>query len=145
VRVLGVDDFAWKKRFRYGTLLVDLERHQIVDVLLDRDDRTFAQWLRRHPEVEVVSRDRATDYAKAAREAAPQAQQVADRFHLVRNLAEVLPMILAHCRAEIRRTEQDSLHQVEDTLHPLPTPQTWQQRTPDRVERTHQARDCQPR
>lgn len=142
VRVLGVDDFAWKKRFRYGTLLVDLERHQIVDVLLDRDDRTFAQWLRQHPEVEVVSRDRATDYAKAAREAAPQAQQVADRFHLVRNLAEVLPMILAHCRAEIRRAEQDPLHEVEEALHALPTPQTWQQRTPARVEQTHQARQA---
>ena len=144
VRVLGVDDFAWKKRFRYGTLLVDLERHQIVDVLLDRDDRTFAQWLRQHPEVEVVSRDRATDYAKAAREAAPQAQQVADRFHLIRNLAEVLPIILAHCRAEIRQAgqERDPLPQIKDSIPPLPTPPTWQQRTPDRVERTHQARQA---
>jgi transposase len=74
VRVLGVDDFAWKKRHRYGTLLVDLERHKIVEVLADRESATVEQWLRAHPEVKVVSRDRGKEYTKAATEAAPQAR-----------------------------------------------------------------------
>jgi transposase len=74
VRVLGVDDFAWKKRHRYGTLLVDLERHKIVEVLADRESATVEQWLRAHPEVKVVSRDRGKEYSKAATEAAPQAR-----------------------------------------------------------------------
>src|SRR5713226_2028262 len=64
VRVLGVDDFAWKKRHRYGTLLVDLERHKIIEVLADRESATVEQWLSMHPEVEVVSRDRGKEYTK---------------------------------------------------------------------------------
>jgi transposase len=83
VRVLGVDDWSWKKGRRFGTILVDLERHTIIDLLSDRERETFARWLRDHPTVELISRDRGTDYAAAAREAAPQARQIADRFHLV--------------------------------------------------------------
>ena len=71
VRVLGVDDWSWKKGRRYGTILVDLERHAIIDLLPDRAKDTFARWLRAHPEVRIISRDRGTDYAAAAREAAP--------------------------------------------------------------------------
>ena len=63
VRVLGVDDWSWKKGRRYGTLLVDLERHEIIDVLEDRGSATFAAWLLEHPEVDIISRDRATQYA----------------------------------------------------------------------------------
>src|SRR5712692_9991296 len=88
VRVLGVDDWSWKKGRRYGTILVDLQRHKIIDLLQDRKAETFAQWLRDHPEVDIISRDRGTDYAAAGRAAAPQALQIADRFHLVRNLAD---------------------------------------------------------
>src|SRR6266699_448498 len=83
VRVLGVDDWSWKKGRRFGTILVDLERHKIIDLLPDRERETFARWLREHPTVDLMSRDRGTDYAAAAREAAPQARQIADRFHLV--------------------------------------------------------------
>jgi transposase len=83
VRVLGVDDWSWKKGRRFGTILVDIERHKIIDLLPDRERETFAQWLREHPKVDMISRDRGTDYAAAAREAAPQARQIADRFHLV--------------------------------------------------------------
>jgi transposase len=145
VRVLGVDDFAWKKRHRYGTLLVDLERHKIVEVLADRESATLEQWLRAHPEVKVVSRDRGKEYTKAATQAAPQAQQVVDRFHLVRNLAEVLEKILAHCRAEIRQADSDQPpleKAAEETPRPLPTAATWQQRTPAHVELAHQARQA---
>jgi transposase len=145
VRILGVDDFAWKKRHRYGTLLVDLERRKIVEVLADRESATLERWLRAHPEVEVVSRDRGKEYAKAVRRGAPQAQQVVDRFHLVRNLAEVLEKVLAHCRAEIRQADSDQLplqKAAEEAPRPLPTAATWQQRTPAHVEQAHQARQA---
>ena len=145
VRVLGLDDFAWKKRFTYGTILVDLERRTIIDVLADRESASVAAWLQAHPEVEVVSRDRGKDFAKAATLGAPQAQQVVDRFHLVRNLAEVLQKILAHCRAEIRQADADQqlLPKAGAGLaRPLPTPATWQQRTPLHIEVAHQARQA---
>ena len=145
VRVLGVDDFAWKKRFTYGTILVDLERRKIIDVLLDRESATVETWLKAHPEVDIVSRDRGKEFAKAATLGAPQAQQVVDRFHMVRNLAEVLQKILAHCRAEIRQEDADQLlpqKAVEGLTRPLPTPATWQQRTPPHIEVAHQARQA---
>jgi len=145
VRVLGVDDWSWKKRHRYGTLLVDLERHKIVELLADRESATLERWLRGHPEVEVVSRDRGKDYARAVTRAAPQALQVVDRFHLVRNLAEVLQKVLAHCRAEIRQPEADLLLAEQGREHPvrpLPPPAGWQQRTPPHIEVAHQARQA---
>src|SRR5712692_1400150 len=124
VRVLGLDDFAWKKRFTYGTILVDLERRKIIDVLPDRESTTVETWLKAHPEVAIVSRDRGKEFAKAATLGAPQAQQVVDRFHLVRNLAEVLQKILAHCRAEIRQEDADQFLPQKaggGLTRPLPT------------------------
>src|SRR5260370_33634804 len=145
VRVLGIDDFAWKKRFTYGTILVDLERRKIIDVLPDRESATVETWLKEHPEVDIVSRDRGKEFAKAATLGAPQAQQVVDRFHMVRNLAEVLQKILAHCRAEVRQEDAGQLlpHKaVEGLTRPLPSPATWQQRTPPHIEVAHQARQA---
>jgi transposase len=85
-RILGLDDFAWKKGDRYGTLIIDQEAHKVVDVLPDRQAETVTKWLLEHPGAQIISRDRAGAYAEGARKGAPQARQIADRFHLLVNL-----------------------------------------------------------
>jgi transposase len=89
-RFVGIDDWAWRKGQRYGTIVVDLERSRVIDLLPDRDAETVKKWLKKHPDVELISRDRWSDYAQAAAEAAPDAQQVADRWHLLKNLREAI-------------------------------------------------------
>src|SRR5271167_4326918 len=101
VHVAGIDDWAWRKGANYGTIIVDLERRQVVDLLADRSAATTASWFKDHPEVEVVSRDRAGLYAEAARQGAPQARQVADRFHLLQNFRETVERQLGRYEAPI--------------------------------------------
>ena len=83
-RVLGIDDWAWRKRHTYGTILVDLENRRVVDLLPDREPNTLAQWLLAHPGIEIISRDRGKDYIDGIEKALPNIPQVADRFHLRR-------------------------------------------------------------
>lgn len=89
-RLVGLDDWAWCKGQRYGTIVVDLETGDVVDLLPDRDAATVAAWLKAHPGIELVSRDRSSAYSQAAAEAAPKAQQVADRWHLLKNVREAI-------------------------------------------------------
>jgi len=95
-RVLGIDDWASRKGRRYGTILCDLERGGVVDLLPDGERTTVENWLRLHPGIEIVSRDRDSTYSQAVRQAAPQAIQVADRWHLLRSCSETLRRSLAH-------------------------------------------------
>ena len=88
--VLGVDDWAWRKGHRYGTILVDLERRRVIDLLPERSAASFAAWLREHARIRVISRDRGNDYIHGAGTGAPDAVQVADRFHLLMNLSDAV-------------------------------------------------------
>jgi len=90
VRVVGVDDWSWRKGSSYGTIMVDLERREVVDVLQDRSAASTASWVACRPTLEIVSRDRCGLYALGAAQGAPQARQVADRFHLLQNLRHAI-------------------------------------------------------
>jgi hypothetical protein len=101
-QALGIDDFAFRKGQRYGTILIDLSTRRPVDLLPDRERNTVETWLRAHPGASLISRDRSAVYADAIREAAPEAVQVADRFHLLKNLNEALQQQIGKEAAAIR-------------------------------------------
>lgn len=101
--VLSVDDCALRKGRTYGTIVVDLEQHRVVDLLPERSADAVATWLRAHPGVQIVSRDRGGEYAEGAKRGAPEALQVADRFHLLRNLGDVTRRVLQRHAALVQR------------------------------------------
>ncbi len=107
-RVLGVDDFAFKKGHVYGTILIDVETGERVDVLPDRTTDTLTAWLRDHPGVEIVCRDRASAYAEAVRVVCPDATQVADRFHLWKNLCEAAEKCVGEHRKCLAEPAEDT-------------------------------------
>ncbi|MBO0794523.1 MAG: ISL3 family transposase, partial [Ktedonobacteraceae bacterium] len=120
-RVVGIDDWSWKRRLRYGTLICDLESGRPIEVLPDREVETVSAWFESHPTVEIVSRDRSSEYATAIKKGAPQALQVADRWHLGKNLAGSVETLLARCRAEIRRALQAQATPEQEREETAPT------------------------
>lgn len=102
VRVLGVDDWAVRRRARYGTILVDLERRRVIDLLPDREGITVENWLKANPGVEIATRDRSATYAEAIRKGAPSAIQVADRWHLLANLTDAVERVLNNRQSQVR-------------------------------------------
>jgi transposase len=130
VRVVGVDDFGFKRGNASGTIMVDLERHQIVALLQGHSTELIAQWLRQRPGVEVVSRDRSNVCREGVDTGAPEAKQVADRWHLLRNLTQVLEDFLLTKSPALKRvamsgTDPEEKGTPEDgTQDPVPTTET---------------------
>lgn len=140
VRDLGIDEFAFRSGGWFGTILVDLERHRIIDLLPDRQADTAEQWMRQHPTIRAVSRDRGGEYAKAARLGAPQALQIADRFHVVKNLTEATQRLLERCQTELLAASQVGApdgREPTTTIHSL---QEWRPLEPTQVKQARLAR-----
>lgn len=100
---LGVDDWAQRKGVRYGTALVDLDRHRLIDLLPDRTAESLTDWLAAHPGVAIIARDRSETYATGARRGAPDAVQVADRWHLLSNWREAVERVLERHRGQVKQ------------------------------------------
>ena len=130
VSQLGIDDWSFRRGRQFGTILVNLATHEIIDLLPDRETETAQAWMQAHPEIDVVSRDRGEDYAAAARKGAPQARQVADRYHLADNLRDFVEEILARCRTEIGQTSMPPtsemrVQETEDDMEQASVPPFW--------------------
>jgi transposase len=114
VSKVGIDEWAWKKGSRYGTILVDLEQRRVVQLLADRSVATSQAWLRTHPEIELISRDRGKIFREAATYGAPQAQQVVDRFHLQKNFAEAVEKVVRKRERVLKQVARS----LAGNLHP---------------------------
>jgi len=116
-RIVGIDDWSWRRSWRYGTIIVDLESREVVDVLAERTLVGTADWFGQHPEVEFVSRNRCGLYAQGAREGAPHVRQIADRFHLMQNLRLAIEEQLSRTdrstgRALLAEADDEDLHEA---------------------------------
>ena len=142
--IIGIDDWAWRKGNRYGTIIVDLQRGCPIDLLEDRAAETVATWLQAHPDVKIVARDRAEAYAAGVRQGAPEATQVADRFHLLKNLAAALQEVFNGHHREIDQLNhlahnepptQDDALVTGPTEYPVAMTKAQQQITHNRAKR----------
>ena len=140
VLYLGIDDFSLLRGQRFGTILVNLETHHIVDVLPDRQAENVAAWMKQRPEIVAVSRDRGADYAKAAALGAPQALNVADRFHLLQNLTEALQLLLARCQKEIKAAISPPGSHQDKPGKPVITLEEWRPAEPAHVQKARLSR-----
>jgi transposase len=120
LQAVGVDEWAWRRGHRYGTILVDLATHRVVDLLPERSAATLAAWLAQHPAITVVCRDRSPLYADGIRRGAPQAVQVVDRFHLVRNLREAVEAFLVTKRPMLQAAAVRTAQVLASSVTPVP-------------------------
>ena len=150
LHAVGVDEWSWRRGHRYGTIVVNLETHRVVDLLPERSTEAVAQWLAQHPGITVVSRDRSDLYANGITQGAPRAVQVVDRFHLVANLREVLEtFFLAHPTA-LQQAAANTAQVVAQSVEPVPvtemsrgrhrSPQHWLERQEHQRQQRHAAR-----
>ena len=146
---VGIDDFSFRRGRRFGSIIVNLQTRQVIDLLPDRTAETAAAWMSVHPEITFVSRDRGGDYAAAARQGAPQATQVADRFHIYKNLVDAVELTLARCRTDIRQAASASNADVASLVEPLRVPtevvsiENWKQALDAGFERERHLRRAQ--
>jgi transposase len=120
LQAVGVDEWAWRRGHRYGTILVDLQTHRVVDLLPERSAATVAAWLAQHPTITVVSRDRSDIYADGIRRGVPQAVQVVDRFHLVQNLREAAEAFFVTQRPVLQAAAVRTAQALTSSAAPVP-------------------------
>src|SRR6266700_3175054 len=137
-RVLGVDDFSFCRRRSYEAILIDLERRVPIDLLPDREAETFKKWLLAHPGVEIISRDRGGSFAEGARQGAPKARQVADRWHLLKNLSETMQSFFLSKQSLLKSLIQHSTAGAPPELAPWHSGMTKRQE--EKSQRLHQQR-----
>lgn len=125
VLYLGIDDFAFRRGRTFGTVLVNLESHRVIDLLPDRQAQTAAAWMRTQPELTVVSRDRGAEYAAAVAQGAPQALEVADRFHITKNLTEAVQLCLARLLTDMKGANQPAETASDQEVVPLIPVEQW--------------------
>jgi transposase len=135
---VGIDEWAWRRGHQYGTILVNLTDHRVIDLLPDRSADSVARWLAQRPTITLVCRDRSDLYADGIRRGAPDALQVVDRFHLVQNLREALESVLVKERPALQQAAERTAHLLAPAAGPVVatpmyrgrrnSPQNWQQR-----------------
>ncbi len=111
---IGIDDWAFKKGVNYRTALIDLQLHKVVDLLPDRETATLETWLQNHPEIRIITRDRFSRYALAATNSLPDAEQITDRWHLLKDMGDVLKKLLEHKRQQIIALQAEEVIRIEE-------------------------------
>jgi transposase len=137
-RVAGIDEWAWRRGQRYGTIICDLERQQVIELLPERSVEAVTAWLRKHPSIELIARDRAGAYAEAARHGAPAALQVADRWHLLSNLGDALQAAADRYRGSVQQAARAVAYGQSDGQVVVPPEPYTTKETRSRAERRAQ-------
>jgi transposase len=140
-RVLGVDDFAFRRRRTYGTILIDLERRVPIELLPDREAATLEKWLKAHPGIEFISRDRGGDYARGASLGAPDAKQIADRWHLLKNLSETMQSFFLRKQPQLKAaSDEPTSDSSPESVPPVPWHTGMSKRQEEKSVQYHQER-----